>query len=547
MALTHPGSSPRPEAPASGSAIPRDARLGTPGAATRDSPDVPAVAPTRPVALAAAQPHPPGRYPVVVIGSGPGGLQLSYFLTRLGIVHAVLSADDRPGGMFRRFPIYQRLNTWSKPYAPVAPDSRHYAWYDWNTLLADEPGHQALVPEFMKGDSYFPTREEMERSLVAFAARTGLAVRYGCRWEGTERTEDGFILRTSDGAYRCRVPVFAVGMADPWKPAIAGIEHVPHYAEARPSEAYAGKRLLILGKRTSAFEIADALLPYCREIILVSPRPTLLSIHSHSTAGVRARYLLPYEDHILGGGVFMLDGATSLIERTTRGFRVAASGTTRPGNFVFDVDAVVAATGWTTPLGDLRALGLATFAQDRVPALTPFWESTTVPGVFFAGATSVGAVGLRKHGVPSNSGGLGGFRHNARVLARYLAETYFGMSFDRPTLEPAEVVPFLLAEASRAAELWNQRSYLARVLTVDRARGIVDEGIVPLQHFVDASGPDAVAVVLETDQSGDHHPAVYLRRDGRVSEHVLPGDPLLNFETGEHRRQLTSVLADLLY
>jgi thioredoxin reductase len=492
------------------------------------------------------RPFPPGHYPVVIVGSGPGGLQLSYFLTRLGIRHAVLSADDRPGGMFRDFPIYQRLNTWSKPHAPVGPESRHYAWYDWNTLLADEPAHQALVPEFMKGDSYFPTRAEMEASLEAFVARAGVAVRYGCRWEGTARAEDGFLLRTSDGEYRCRVPVFAVGMAEPWKPAIPGIEHVPHYAEALPSQAYAGKRLLILGKRTSAFEIADALLPFCREILLVSPRPVLLAIHTHSTAGVRARYLLPYEDHILGGGVFMLDGATSAIERTARGFRVTATGTTRPGTFVFDADAMIAATGWTSPLGDLRALGLATFAQDRLPALTPFWESTTVQGVYFAGAAGQGAVGLRKHGVPSNSGGLGGFRHNARVLARHLAETYFGLSIPRPALEPAEVVPYLLSETSRAAELWNQRSYLARVLTVDRSRGIIDEGILPLQYFVDAPGPDAVAAVLETDQAGDHHPAIYVRRDGRVTEHVLPGDPLLSFETGEHRTLLASILGEIL-
>jgi hypothetical protein len=120
------------------------------------------------------------------------------------------------------------------------------------------------------------------------------------------------------------------------------------------------------------------------------------------------------------------------------------------------------------------------------------------------------------------------------------------MTLPRPQLEPSEVIPYLLLEASRAAELWNQRSYLARVLSVDRSRGITDEGIVPLQHFVDAAGPDAVAVVLETDQSGDHHPAVYVRRDGRVSEHVLPGDPLLTFEGGEHRSSLAAVLGDLL-
>jgi len=458
----------------------------------------------------------------------------------------VISEDPGPGGMFRRYPLYQRLNTWSKPHPPVPPRSRHYAWYDWNSLLADDPAHLALVPEFMRGDSYFPTRAEMERALRAFARRAGVPVRYGCRWEGTRREGRGFVLGTSDGEYRCRVAVFAVGMAQPWKPQIPGIELVPHYAEAPPSKHYAGKRILILGKRTSAFEIADALLPHCPEIILVSPRPVLLSIHTHSTAGVRARYLLPYEDHILGGGVFMLDAATSLIERRGSGYRVRASGTTRPGEFTFEVDRVVAATGWTTPLRDLRDLGVATFSQDRIPAQTPFWESSTVPGIFFAGAAMQGAVGLRKHGVPSNSGGLGGFRHNARVLALYLAETYFGRAVRRPRVAADRVVPYLLAEVSAAAELWNQRSYLARVVVFDPAEGIADAGIVPLQHFVDTGGPDAVAIVLETDPSGDHHPAVYLRRDGKVTEHVLPGDTRYHFQTELYQRDLHAILRGLI-
>ena len=221
---------------------------------------------------AKARPHPPGEYQVVIVGSGPGGLQMSYFLHRWRIRHAVISTDPGPAGMFRKFPLFQRLNSWSKPYPPVEPTSRHYAWFDWNSLLADDPGHLALVPEFMGGGSYFPMRREMERGLVAFGRRAGIHVRYGCRWESTRRADGAFVLGTSDGEYRCRVVVFAIGMADPWKPAIPGIEQVPHYAEARPSDQYARKRVLILGKRTSAFEMADALLPWASQIILISPR-----------------------------------------------------------------------------------------------------------------------------------------------------------------------------------------------------------------------------------------------------------------------------------
>ena len=83
-------------------------------------------------------PFPPGDYPVVVVGSGPGGLQASYCLSRLGVEHAVLSQDDTPGGMFRLYPIFQRLLSWSKPDAPAEPGTRAYEWYDHNSLVAEE-------------------------------------------------------------------------------------------------------------------------------------------------------------------------------------------------------------------------------------------------------------------------------------------------------------------------------------------------------------------------------------------------------------------------
>src|SRR3954464_2446044 len=136
-----------------------------------------------------AKPFPPGSYPVVVVGSGPGGLQTSYSLRSLGVDHAVISADEEPGGMFRRFPLFQRLITWTKPYAPAARGTREYERYDWNSLLGDEPAHRAVVPPLMDGTSYFPSRPEMEAGIARFVEVAGLRVRYGCTWEATRRDE----------------------------------------------------------------------------------------------------------------------------------------------------------------------------------------------------------------------------------------------------------------------------------------------------------------------------------------------------------------------
>ena len=159
------------------------------------------------------RPFPPGEYGVIVIGSGPGGLQISNYLTRLGIDHAVLSADPSPGGMFRQFPFFQRLLSWTKPHAQPARDSREFERYDFNSLLAAEPENRAVMPRLMDGSSEFPSRGEMEAGLVDFVERTNLQVRYDTPWEGTSRDGDSFVLHTPAGDYRTRVPIFAVGAA----------------------------------------------------------------------------------------------------------------------------------------------------------------------------------------------------------------------------------------------------------------------------------------------------------------------------------------------
>jgi hypothetical protein len=267
---------------------------------------------------------------------------------------------------------------------------------------------------------------------------------------------------------------------------------------------------------------------------------------TNSLVGVRARYVQPYEDHILGGGVVVLNASIDDVVRTPGGYRIRTTRSDGAGGMTFEADDVIATTGFTPPLVDLEALGVVTSGRERIPSQTPLFESISVPHVYFAGTTTRGAPGLKKHGLPSSSGAVHGHRYNARILARHIARKYFGVDPAQPLLKREDVLGYLLSEVTRAPELWHQKSYLARSLLFDPKRGIVDDGIVPLQLFADSDGPDGVAVAVEANPKGEIYPAVYIRKDNVLSEHLLPPNPLLDFETAEHRAQLAAALAAFL-
>jgi thioredoxin reductase len=482
---------------------------------------------------------PPGEYDVVVVGSGPGGLQIAYSLARAGVTRcAVLSRDPAPGGMFRRWPVYQRLISWTKPDAPFEPGTREYEWYDHNSLVGDEPEHQALVRTYMDRAHDVPARGEMEAGLAAFAENVD--VRYECEWLTTSRDDNGFVLGTSDGEYRCKVCVLAIGVTDPWTPPIPGLGDAPHYADTRTPEHYRGKSVFIVGKRNSAFELAQGLLPWASRIVLASPRPVQTAVLAFSPLSIR--YLSPYMQHVRGGsGSVVVDAAIERVERHADGYRIRASGTTWDGELELDADEVIAATGFRAPVRDLPGIGVAMLNDGRMPAQTPYWESVSVPGIYFAGNVMAASAGLRKHGATSSTASVNGFRYNARVLAQHIAGQHFGIARERRALTREEVLPFLLGELARAPELWVQKGYLARV--VETEDGYRDGGIVPLADYVDRDGGDSVAVTVEYAADGAVTPVAYVRRNGRLAEHALPTHPLHRFDTDEHRRALDALIS----
>ena len=490
-------------------------------------------------------PCPPGDYPVVVVGSGPGGLQTSYCLRRLGIAHAVLSADPGPGGMFRRFPLFERLISWTHAVADVPRESSAYEAHDQNSLLADEPALRSLVAAHLGEGRRRPTRAEMEAGLREFAERAPLDVRYECRWEGTSHDGETITLTTSDGEYRCRAAVFAVGATDPWLPPIPGLAREHHYVAVDDSaHAYQGKRVVIVGKRNSAFEVGESLLTRgVRELTLVSPRSPDLGRLARSP--LRPWYLTALDEHTRGApGRYVLDASVEAVEQRDGEWRVRVHEPTAAEPLTLAADVVIAATGFAAPLLDLPRLGLATHGDGRLPVVTPYWESATLPRVFFAGNVTQAAAGLRRHGVASLSSMVCGFRYNARILARQIAEEVFGVAVERPPVEPSSLAGRLIARLNEAGELWMQKGYLGWVFGIED--GVVrDCGPMPLEAFVDGSG-DAVAATIEFAPDETIQPVLYLRTARDVREVALPPHPLRRYHVVAYEKIVADAVRPLV-
>ena len=188
--------------------------------------------------------------------------------------------------------------------------------------------------------------------------------------------------------------MLAVGVAEPWSPSPPGIELARHYADTRDASSYAGKRIFIIGKQNSGFELASGLAAWASAITVCSPSPAKTSIEKRSLAGVRARYVQPFEDNYLGLGVKILDASIAAIVPVEGGLRVDIKRTDTSEELSVEVDEVIAATGFTCPLQDLPELGVATFGAAKLPVVTPWWESSSVPGIYFAGTITQASLSL---------------------------------------------------------------------------------------------------------------------------------------------------------
>jgi len=477
------------------------------------------------VALVGAAQPAPEHHKYVIVGAGPGGLQIGHFLQSAGRDYVILDKHDAAGSFFLRYPRWRQLISINKPNTGRSDSFDFNSRHDWNSLLG-EPSHSgagqarttvpcpgtlpqdgvdchassfsssapertmATVDErtlfaHYAGGVYYPNADALASFLQAWSngslpsvgpalnIRMHTAVVKVDRPEGyvpkpapsapaapdawprleeIARDEPRFVIRTRTGkgaaskkaVLTCTYLIWAGGLQEPVQP--HGVNTVEAIAKgwvrtyttaSTRVEDYFNKSVLLLGRGNAAFEFANHVLGTAAFVHLVGQRRKRISqaIETHYPGDVRhihsnllETYLLKSMDGMAevtmqylqyepeGGGsnrTWVRDGAVPC-KVDEYGRIISRCLFRRP------YDHVIVCPGWRMARGTSlfsESTQPALFVNGKHPSVTARYESTNVPGLFFAGNLAH-APDFKK----SSGGFIHGFRYTARALHRELEE-----------------------------------------------------------------------------------------------------------------------------
>ncbi|MEN1678198.1 MAG: NAD(P)-binding domain-containing protein [Planctomycetota bacterium] len=407
----------------------------------------------------------------LILGAGPAGLQLAYFLQQEGGLtpgegYLVLDRKDRVGSYFDKFPRHDKLLSINKVHTGYT-DREAQLRYDWNSLLSDDP---ELAFTKYTGE-YFASARLLAQYFRDFADRWELGVQLGTEVVRVEPGGPGranYTVTDNQGRqYACRALVIATGLAAPYVPDIPGIEQTENYWDCSiEPEDFAGQRVMVIGKGNSAFETANHLTHVTRVTHICSPNPVKMAWKTHFFGHLRAVNNDFLDTYILKGQNSVLDADIERIEHVDGEYRVDVRFTHAQGQRAqLAYDRVLACTGfrWEPSFFGGGCTPDAT-PCGRLPQMTSAWESTNLPHVYYAGTITQ----VRDHHKTMSSV-LHGFRFNTKALWSILGERYQDRPWPAKRLAPTAeaLADEVIERVSTDAALMHQPGFLCDVLTLN--------------------------------------------------------------------------------
>ena len=482
----------------------------------------------------------------LIIGAGPGGLQLAHDFKNLGRNYLVLEKAAQAGDFFSTYPRHRQLISINKVYSDAK--SRDEALrFDWNSLLCNND--DLLFKNY--NTNFFPPADDLVKILNDFAKFYELNINYDSEVLKIERKHGIYHVTIDKGDVFIADRLYvATGRWKPRTPDFIGVEHCENYDTfSIDPKDFENQRVIIIGKGNSAFETADCLMSHTKSIHMCSPTPIRLAWKTHYVGHLRAVNNGLLDTYQLKSGNTILDAhVLSVTKSDDSGFVVRvkyvhAEDQTRD----IAVDRVLLCAGFMFDNSIFAPDCIPDMTKDeKFPLVQSNWQSANQSNMFFVGNLS--------HGLDYEktfSGFIHGFRYNSRALAHLVDYVYYGKEWQNQSvrLDTICIIKALFARVNESSALYQQPGFLGDVLVIGENRQSVQwYNDVPMAYVVDngwCSAKEYWIIVLDYghneapdpfnierfphskggDDSTFLHPILRRYRNGQlVSEHHVSQD-----------------------
>ena len=399
----------------------------------------------------------------LVIGAGPAGLQLAYYLEKSNSNYVVLEKADTAGSFFKKFPRHRTLISINKVYVGTDDPELKLRW-DWNSLMSDDP--TLRLEKYSK--DYFPHADHLVTYLEDYAKQFELKIDYKKEVVKINKEKDFFKVETVSGdTYYAKAVVIGTGIHKPYVPEISGIELSENYADCSvDTNDFINQRILIIGKGNSGFETADHLVGVASTIHIVSPTPLSFAWQTHFVGHLRAINNNFLDTYQLKSQNAVLDAMVDKIEKRDGKMYVTfkyAHANDEVEEIMYD--RVLVATGFqfdNSIFGEKCTPALA--IDDRFPDQTSEWESTNVKDLYYIGALTQ-MRDYKKH----TSAFIHGFRYNSLCLFNILEKKYNNVPIPNVKVDYSvrSFTDKLMEGINRSSSIWQQFGFICDLLTIN--------------------------------------------------------------------------------
>jgi hypothetical protein len=423
-------------------------------------------------------------YETIIVGAGPAGLQLGYFLERERRFYIILEKDNI-GSFFRKYPISRKLISINKIHTG-SEDPEFNLRHDWNSLLGESP-------QFKNYDSnYYPNAENLVKYLEDYATFHHLKIKNKTPVLNIRKNEDTYILETNETIYTCKKCIIATGLSQKVYPNVTLKikDPIPHYSDCLNIDLckLINKRVCIIGGGNSSYELANMLNEYTATTIIIGAPLNIASV-THYSGNVRSIYL-PFLDTFLLKSLNGIDTTTrdifnsNTIEQIgNKYFLKVKEVDLYNGILNRGFDQIFFCTGWKFD-DSIFNFPVNTTIRGKYPDISSKYESTNNKNLFFIGSL------MHSRDYRKSSGG---FIHGFR----YLISNFYNLHYSAREYEYfSDVISVSFhvhSRISKSSSLYQMFGVLYDVIYIENDHMVY---LKDINNFEEFKGIPIVAICL---------------------------------------------------